>query len=275
MATVGNTVNIVLDYVFIYQLGWLAAGAGAATAIASLVSFLVGLVWVLPAFSVHGRALYQQLWRAEELRALMSLNGAIVIRTLALVSAFSIFLDFSAVMGTTILAANALLLKVLSLASWFIDGLAFAVESMVGQFKGARDGSSARQLLRLGVRDAVVVGLLVAAICTLFPQVFRILTSQPALLERLEQDAPWLFGLLGFGAIAYILDGWFLGISAGKQMRDAMVLSFCVGFLPLALLARHQASPWMLWTALVLFMGVRVLTLGRHLRWSFGQIEAD
>ncbi len=274
VASIGNTVNIVLDYVFIYQLGWLAAGAGAATALASLVSFGVGMIWVLPALSSHGRQVHQGLWEPVGLRSLMSLNGAIVIRTLALVSAFSLFLDFSAVMGTAVLAANALLLKVLSLASWFIDGMAFAVEGMVGQFKGARDGGAARQLLRLGVRDAVLTGLVVAAVCTLFPGIFVVLTDQPALLSRLAMDAPWLFGLLGFGAIAYILDGWFLGISAGKQMRDAMLISFVIGFLPLALAARWVGSPWLLWLALVVFMAARVLTLGRHVRWSLAQIEA-
>jgi MATE family multidrug resistance protein len=73
--------------------------------------------------------------------------------------------------------------------------------------------------------------------------------------------------VLGFGSIAYILDGWFLGISAGPTMRNAMLVSLAVGFLPLVLLARAQQSSSLLWAALVLFMLVRVLTLGSKVRF--------
>ena len=104
---------------------------------------------------------------------------------------------------------------------------------------------------------------MVAAAFTAFPvPLFSVLTDQPQLLERLASDAWLLFGLLGFGSAAYILDGWFLGLSRGSTLRNAMLVSFVVGFLPLALVARSLASADLLWAALILFMVARVLTLG-------------
>ena len=265
VAAITNAVNIVLDWLFIAQWGWAAAGAGYATAIAQGVGLVVGLalVWGAADWSSARKG----LWDRAKLTALMALNRDIVVRTLALVSAFAIFTDFSAVLGVTVLAANAVMLKVLSTAAWFIDGLAFAVESLVGQFHGAGDRRQMRALFKLAVGESIAVGLLTAAAFTLFPgPLFGILTDQPALLGRLAADAPILFGLLGFGSVAYVLDGWFLGISDGPAMRNAMVVSLVIGFLPLALAGRWLASPNLLWAALVVFMVARVLTLGRQVQ---------
>ena len=265
LAAVTNAVNIGLDWLFISQWGWAAAGAGWATAAAQGVGLVVGLAFVIGA--ADWSAARTGLWDRTKMTALMALNRDIVIRTLALVSAFAVFTDFSAVLGVTVLAANAVMLKVLSTAAWFIDGLAFAVESLVGQFHGSGDRRQLRALFRLAIGESIVVGLVTAGLFTLFPgPLVGILTNQAPLLARLSADAPLLFALLGFGSVAYVLDGWFLGMSDGPSMRNAMVLSLVVGFLPLAFAARWLHSPNLLWAALVVFMVARVATLGSRLR---------
>jgi MATE family multidrug resistance protein len=269
IATLSNVLNILLDWWFIFGLGWASAGAGYATAVAQVAGLCLGLVLVWHgALSKRWRQATTGMWAALEVRELMSLNLDITVRTLALVSAFAIFIDFSAVLGTAVLAANALMLKVVGLAAWFIDGFAFSVESLVGRFSAAGDRDQSKRLLTLALGWAIAAGLGVAALFSLFPgPLFGVLTDQPELLALVSADAPFLFGVLGFGSIAYILDGWFLGISAGPTMRNAMLVSLAVGFLPLVLLARAQQSSSLLWAALVLFMLVRVLTLGSKVRF--------
>ncbi len=260
IAAVTNAANIGLDWLFIVHWGMAAAGAGTATALAQGAGLVVGLALVLP--GLDWRSARQGLWQADKVKALVALNADIVVRTWALVSAFAIFADFSAVLGTAVLAANAVMLKVLSTAAWFIDGLAFAVEGLVGRFHGAGDRTQLRKLLRLAVGEAMAIGLAAAALFTLFPgPLFGVITDQPELLARLGSDAPVLFPLLAFGSVAYILDGWFLGLSRGATLRRAMLLSLFLGFLPLALLGRALANPTLLWAALVVFMGARVATL--------------
>jgi len=80
-------------------------------------------------------------WRWHEIvdrrmRDLLTLNRDILVRTLCLVSTFAVFTDFGSLLGTTVLAANAILLRILNLASYLIDGAAFATESLAGIFRG-------------------------------------------------------------------------------------------------------------------------------------------
>jgi MATE family multidrug resistance protein len=72
----------------------------------------------------------------------------------------------------------------------------------------------------------------------------------------------WLIPVLGLGAIAYMLDGYFLGLTAGPVLRNATVLAAGVGFLPLALVAQAMGNAHLLWLALVGLMAARALTLG-------------
>ena len=59
-----------------------------------------------------------------------------------------------------------------------------------------------------------------------FPEsVIGILTSHPDAIETAVRYLPWLVPVLGIGALAYIYDGLFLGLTAGRSLRNAMLIS--------------------------------------------------
>ena len=68
--------------------------------------------------------------------------------------------------------------------------------------------------------------------------------------------------MIGIGAIAYVYDGLFLGLTEGRRLRNSMLASAVVVFLPLAWAARALDSNTLLWGALTAFMAARVATLG-------------
>jgi MATE family multidrug resistance protein len=85
----------------------------------------------------------------------------------------------------------------------------------------------------------------------LFPQsLFGLLTSHDEVVVTVQRYVGWLIPTLGLGAIAYMLDGYFLGLTAGKILRNATVLAAIIGFLPLALVAAAKANAHLLWLAL-------------------------
>jgi len=85
-------------------------------------------------------------------------------------------------------------------------------------------------------------------------------------------DVVWLWPILLAGSLAYVLDGFFLGLSAGPILSRMMLLSLGVGFVPLALYARSQASSDWLWCALACFIVARVITLGANVPRTLRQI---
>lgn len=269
LSMVNNGCNVLLNYWLIVRLGWASAGAGAATACSQYLMLLIGLGFVLQEFPWSKRRLLTaQLWDLSVLTDTLRLNRDILIRTFALLSVFAAFTNISAAIGTLTLTANALLLQILSLAAYFIDGFAFATESLVGILKGQDDYRQMRHLLRLAGGVSFGLGIAIALLFILFPQpLFGILTSHDNVIISVSRYVPWLLPLLGFGSLAYILDGYFLGLTQGPILRRASIVSAVVGFAPLAALAWWLESTPLLWTALTCFMAARVITLGRNVEY--------
>ena len=263
LSTVSKGANIILDYLLIVRWGLESWGAGAATAIAQYITLFIGLALVLRQISVKDSSFQNtQLWNFKAFKATFVLNRDILIRTLALVSTFALFTNLSAVMGTSILAGNTLLLQVVTLSAYFIDGIAFATESMAGNLKGQGKNEQLVPLLKLAGSTSLIAGLSFATVFCLFPQqLFGLLSDHHEVIEIVSNYVWWLFPVLGFGAIAYMLDGYFLGLTAGKILRHSTLLAAGLGFAPVAIAAWYWQTNNLLWLALTLFMATRSITL--------------
>ncbi len=264
LAVIGNGSNILLDYWFIRQLGWGSYGAGLATALSDYILLAVGLGLILTGDVPWQRwpQIKARLWQLSALKTLFGLNRDILIRTFAIVTAMSLFTNFSSGMGDTILGVNTLLMQIVLMAAYFMDGIALTVESYAGNFYGREAAGDLRWLLILGTVGSIVLGGAIAFTLMIWPTYFfSLLTSHAVLLNQVSHYVAWLLPVLGFGGVAFTLDGYFLGLTAGRTLRNATLIAVCVGFLPLALTASWLESPHLLWLALSGFMAMRAVTL--------------
>ena len=263
LSVVGNFINIGLDGLFIVKWGWQSSGAGAATALSQWITLWVGLMLVYRDVSrLQLQRVGPQLWQPAALKSVLTLNQEILVRTFVLISTFAAFTNLSAAFGTSALSANALLLQVVTLAAYFIDGIAFAAESMVGTVS-RRSPELLKRLLILGALSSLVIGLSVALAFVLAPRfLLRLLTNHDDILTLASGWVGWLLPILGFGSIAYLLDGYFLGLTEGRLLKQTVVQSALFGFAPVAFVAYRQHSVHLLWLALTLFMVGRALLLG-------------
>ena len=246
-----------------------SGGAGGATAISQYMTLIVGLALIYRTLNRSGfnqRSLWQtasQIWELSALKAIFSLNQDILIRTLALVSTFALFTNLSATFGTTVLAGNSLILQVVTLAAYFIDGIAFATESIAGNLHGRGAKEKLRPLLKLAGGVSLLAGFSFAVLFIALPQaLFGLLTNHNEVIEQISNYLWWLLPILSFGSIAYMLDGYFLGLTAGKILRQSTLTAAVTGFLPMAIAAWHWQNNHLLWLALALFMATRSITLG-------------
>lgn len=264
LSLVSKGANIILDYLFIVRWEYSSSGAGAATAISQFVTLLLGLALVYRELRGKFWQQYRQkIFELSALKATFSLNRDILIRTLALVSTFAVFTNLSAAIGTGVLAGNTLLLQIVTLAAYFIDGIAFATESIAGNLQGQGSKHQLIPLLKLAGSSSLVAGLSFALVFCLFPQsLFGLLTNHSEVVEQVGNYVWWLFPVLGFGSIAYMLDGYFIGLTAGKILRQSTLVAATLGFAPVAIAAWHWQTNHLLWLALTLFMAARSITLG-------------
>lgn len=267
LSLIGNGANILLDYLFVVRWSWESVGAGASTAISQYLMLLVGIGAIYRNVSWKRVGLLMpQLLDAIALKAAFLLNGDILVRTFALISTFALFTNLSSSLGTTVLATNTLLLQVVTLAAYFVDGIAFATESFAGIFWGRGNRRQLISLIRLAGGSSLVLGVAVALLFDSVPALFGLLTNHTEILDSVQHYTLWLWPTLGFGSIAYFLDGYFLGLTQGAILRRSSVIATFVGFVPMAIVARYFQSSHSLWLALSLFMAARAITLGIRVR---------
>lgn len=272
LSLVSNGCKVLLEYLFVVQWGWQSVGAGAATTASQYLMVFVGvwlvvsdrsLTWNLP----HLR---HRLLDTTALKASFTLNGAIVVRTFAFVSTFAVFTNLSSTMGTAILTANALMLQVVSLAAYFIDGVAFTTETMAGVFYGKNNLDNLALLVRVSGITSLGLGLTFTIAFIVMPNfLFGLLTNHHDIVELIRKQVPWLLGILGFGSIAYMLDGYFLGLTQAQVIQKSALIATLVGFVPLAAIAGFSQNVHLLWFALTIFMATRALTLALQVPKTF------
>ena len=270
LSVVDKGANIALDYLFIVRFGWESGGAGLATAISQYLNLLVGLIliWeVIPKKSL--KFFWGKIFYLPALKKLFSLNRDILIRTLALVSTFALFTNFSAAINTNTLVTNTLLLQVVTLAAYFIDGIAFATESIVGYLQGEKNERQLSKIVKFAGISSLIIGMSIAALFCIFTQpLFSILTDRDNIIAQINSYVWWLLPVLTFGSIAYMLDGYFLGLTAGKVLRNSTIIACCIGFLPIGIIAFYLQNSHLLWLALTCFMATRAITLSLNIKRS-------
>jgi len=262
MTIVANIANILFNYIFIMQMGLAAFGAGLATMIAQYAMLATGAGLFL---TQSGRIPWRirEILHREKLVALLLLNRDILVRTFCLITSFALFANFSSILGTAVLAANSILLRLLLVASFLIDGAAFASESLAGVFVGARDRVALRRLFRLSLLAGEGFAILYLVAVFAWPRgMLSLLTSHEEVVDLAMTSIPWLIPVLLIGALAYMYDGLFLGMTEGRRLRNSMIFSTLGVFLPVAALALAFRSPALLWAALLAFMAARTITLG-------------
>jgi MATE family multidrug resistance protein len=254
--------NVAFNYIFIVRLGLEAYGAGLGTMLSQYLMLIANILLLARAGAFRDID-RQRVLAFDALRGLLRLNADLLVRTFCLLSTFAIFTNTSAGMGTAVLAANTILLRLLTFAAFSIDGAAFATETLAGRMTGRADFHGLRDMLRLGLLVGVgFAGIFVAAISFAPRFILGALTSHGDIVALATTFTPWLSATLTIGAIAYVFDGFFLGIAAGRVLRNSMIASLLIAFLPLIALGGARSNNHIIWAALLVFMAARVVTLG-------------
>jgi len=265
MTVVGNGANILLDYFLIVRWGWGSTGAGLSACLSQYLTLLVGMVWVGRQIQVQEiLSMTERFWNWLEFKATFLLNGDIFIRILASRGAMVLFTNFSATMGITILAGNALTIELFLLSFSCMEGVGLAVETLTGNFKGKKENEKLIPLIAVGVGTSFLIALVFALGSIFFPQeVFGLLTDHTDVIETSRIYTIWLLPVLGFVSIAYVLDGYFFGSADGKPPRNAALVGTLVGFTPIGLLAAwYFHSNHLLWLAFSMCMLLRAIAVG-------------
>ncbi|MEL7117888.1 MAG: MATE family efflux transporter [Bacteroidota bacterium] len=267
MTVAGNVLNIIMSYFFVIELEWEVAGVAWGTVIAQYLSFALGLLFTYLYYNDYLAKLRLKaiiIW--EELKAFLSINADIFIRTFLLTLSFGFFYSQSSLNGATILAVNTILMQFISWMSYGIDGFAFATESLVGKYKGANDWKQVKNAIRYSFFWGMGFALLYSLIYWILgTSILYLFTSESHLIEATTPFLIWMIIFPLAGTPCYIWDGIYIGLTASRAMKNMMILSIIVFFIFYYGISINYGNHG-LWLTMVIFMLVRGLFL--HL-WMF------
>ena len=255
-----NITNIVLDLLFVIVFDMAVEGVALASVFAEYLGLVVSYrllktnrITLLPLKLTYSFQL------DYELRRLLQLHGNIFIRTACLMFSFAFFMAQSAKQGDIVLAANAVLLHFITFMAFFLDGFANAIEVITGNAIGNDDTCQLK-------RGLAYTALWACAIATLFSfgyyfwgaAIINLLTTIPSVIYIANEYLLWLVIAPVIGVWSYLFDGLFIGATRSAEMRNTMIFSTLVCYLPswyfLQGLGNHG-----LWLALIIFLASRAI----------------
>lgn len=226
---VGAAVNVALNALLIYGLGWGIAGSGAGTSATQLA--MAGVYCTIIARRAH-RLAVPLTPDTSGIFAAAKDGAPLIVRGLALRMAGLATIWPVSQLGSEPLAAYQVVLTVWTLTAFILDALAIAAQSLVGLAIGQGERTRLRTLLRVlalwGTAAGALLAVLVAIASPLLPRLFG---SEAGMWPI----ATWGLIAAGFGlpfaALVFMLDGVLLGAGDNRFFAVAGVLQLLV-YLP-------------------------------------------
>ncbi len=266
-----NFTNIGLDWLFIMVYGLNSDGAALASVTAEYLGLLVGLSCVFyfnRNIGSHIKRAGLHQWQAY--KELINVNRHLFVRTITLLICFMFFTAQGARQGDDVLAANAIIMNLLLAVAFGLDGVAHAAEALTGKAIGGKQLSEFFATCKGCMQWAVViaVGITLSFIIgqSLLINAFTSIANVQTLVGKYF---PWLILLPLASVWSYVLDGIFVGAGQSKAMRDSMLVSSVLIYLPIWYFTQSWGNHG-LWLAFVTWNGARSLSMG-WLFWWFSK----
>lgn len=262
-----NLLNIAVSLILVYGFGMKIEGVATGTLSAQWIGFLIALVICRVKYRPR-LPKASEVMRWAELRRFFSVNTDIFLRTLCLVAVTLWFTRAGAAQGDVMLAVNSLLMQLFILFSFFLDGFAFAGESLCGLYYGMNDPGKLRTVVRLEFLCTGVLALIFSAAYFAAGEGFlSFVSSDGGVLDATGEYLPWAATVPLAGFVAFTYDAVCIGTTRTRQMLwsgfIAALCFFAIYFSLFPIMANHA-----LWCAFIVYLAMRGLTLFFLLRRS-------
>jgi len=242
IAILGAGLNVVLDFALVYGVnGFIEPmhikGAAYASVIAQVVMALLSAYLLLTKTSIPLRLKFPFNKQISKF-AIMILN--LFVRTLALNVTLYFATKYATGYGKNYIAAYTIAINLWFLGAFIIDGYASAGNILSGKLYGEKNYFNLLKLSQKLIRYGIFLGLLVAVIgAILYYPIGRIFTQEPEVLKQFYNVFWIVLAMQPLCALAFIFDGMFKGLGKMKDLRNLLLLSTFLVFLPILLIVDY------------------------------------
>ena len=235
IAISGALANILFDFILVYGIADIIPamhikGAAYASVFAQMLMAGLSAFYLLKKTDIP---LFVRFPFNPEIKrfALMILN--LFIRTIALNVALYFATSFATSYGPTYIAAYTIAINLWFLGAFLIDGYASAGNILSGKLLGAKDYKNLITLSNKLIKYGILVGVVMAFIGGIFYYPIGCVFSKDAEVLKAFYDVFWIVLLMQpLCALAFIFDGVFKGLGKMKYLRNLLLFSTLLVFIP-------------------------------------------
>ncbi len=259
VAVVTAGLNLALELVLIYGLGFGIGASALSTVVAQWLAAGAYVWWIREAVKVHGVTMAPDRSMIARL-AVVGLD--LFLRTAALRASFTISVAVAARLGDVDLAAHEVIYQLMFFVALALDAVAIAGQAMIGRLLGANELDQARaagrRMIEWGLASGLAATVVLLAARPWLPLVF---SSDEAVLSLVGFLMLHLAFLQPVNGVVFALDGVLIGAGDMRFLAKAMT-GAAVVFIPLAwwVMAADAGIGW-LWGAMWVLMAARLVAL--------------
>ena len=253
-----NVLNVVVSLIAVYVLDMGFKGIAVGTLTAVWVGVIYACWRVRHRFASIVRELrLSQAFDFKGSGRFFKVSGDIFVRCIFMLAVNLFFIRAGAISGDVVLAVNTLMQQLFHLFSYFMDGIAFAGEAVVGKYYGAGDKRQMHRCVRWLFVWSTSLTMVFVLAYSLFPHgIFTLFTNQREVVEA-AMDYHWWCSLVPLVSMAaFVWDGVFIGVTATRGMLTA-VATACALFFLLYFTLPSSLGNHALWISFVVFLATR------------------
>lgn len=212
---------------FLRPMGF--SGIALGTVVAQYSGLLIAIIFLAVKYfrrvfaDFHSKDL-KGIFAGPETRRFFVMNTDLFVRSLCFIAIYIGFTTISAGYGDLLLAVSSIMMKLLMIFSYFTDGFAYAGEALVGKYIGAKDKMRLGQSIRWTFIWSMAIAVIFMGIYHFAGvPMLRMMTSDAAVVEQSREYLPWLLLMPVIGCAAFTWDGIYIGATASKEIRNAML----------------------------------------------------
>ncbi|WP_298237316.1 MATE family efflux transporter [uncultured Algibacter sp.] len=236
IAIIGAASNIVLDIILVYGIeGYLPAmnikGAAYASVIAQILMAGFSAYFLLKKTSIPLKPSFP--FNPEIKRfVLMILN--LFVRTIALNVTLYFASAYATKYGAEYIAAYTIAINLWFLGAFIVDGYASAGNILSGKLFGAKAYKTLIVLSNKLIKYGVIIGIVLGIVGGIFYYpIGRIFTKDPEVLKVFYNIFWIVLVMQPFCTLAFIFDGIFKGLGKMKYLRNVLLFSTFIIFIPI------------------------------------------
>ncbi|TXE12893.1 MATE family efflux transporter [Seonamhaeicola algicola] len=236
IAIIGAFLNIILDFVLVYGInGFIAPihieGAAYASVIAQIIMAMLSAYYLLKKTSIP---LLVSFPFNKEIRKFIGMVANLFVRTLALNVTLYFATRLATGYGKNYIAAYTIAINLWFLGAFIIDGYSSAGNILSGKFFGGKNYKSLVYLNKKLIKIGLVVGITISVIGAIIYKPIGLLFTKETEVLNTFYNVFWIVLLMQpICSIAFIFDGVFKGLGKMKLLRNVLLLSTFVVFIPI------------------------------------------